>query len=77
MSCKICKGNRVMLVNAKCSDCCQVNLDGKDKVGYVPSEFGIGGGDYIEFDLCLDCGRIQGSFPVEQAAIEEVFGEKE
>jgi hypothetical protein len=32
--------------------------------GYVPSKMGIGGGDYMEFSYCLDCGQIQGKFPV-------------
>ena len=26
---------------------------------------GIGGGDYIEFAYCLDCGQIQKDFPVD------------
>lgn len=32
---------------------------------------GIGGGDYVEFDYCLDCGQIQGTFPVPKHEIEE------
>jgi hypothetical protein len=26
---------------------------------------GIGHGDYIEFRYCLNCGQIQGEFPIE------------
>lgn len=32
--------------------------------GYVPDDLGIGGGDYVEFDLCLDCGQVQGTWPL-------------
>jgi hypothetical protein len=24
---------------------------------------GIGGGDYVEIDLCMDCGQTQGKYP--------------
>lgn len=40
-----------------------VRFGEKEKDGYVPSDMGIGGGDYIEFEWCLDCGQIQGTFP--------------
>ena len=70
------KGHLVLEVNAKCSDMCVVTLNGKDKNGYVPSGLGIGGGDYIEFKLCLLCGRVLGNtFPVPQADIDEAFEE--
>jgi hypothetical protein len=57
-------------VSAKCSDMFSGRLTVGDKHypidGYVPSEFGIGGGDYVEFDLDLDTGKIIG-FDVEKA----------
>lgn len=31
---------------------------------------GIGGGDYFEIDLCLDCGRVQGEFPLPETDLE-------
>ena len=33
-------------------------------MGYVPSGLGIGAGDYVRLDFCLDCGRIQDWTPV-------------
>ena len=46
----------------------------------MPSRVGVGGGDYIEFRYCLDCGRIQDSnratFPIPDERIEEVFEEE-
>ena len=70
------KGHLVLSVWAKCSDACMVKCDGKKKDGYVPSGLGIGGGDYIEFELCLRCGRVLGNlFPAPQADIDEAFEE--
>jgi len=40
--------------------------------GYVPNDLGIGDGDYLEFDLCLDCGQIQGDFPLPSSKLESV-----
>lgn len=55
--------SRILKVNAKCSDMCFVQLDGEEHVGYVPDDLGIGGGDYVNFEVCLNCGKIQGDFP--------------
>jgi hypothetical protein len=71
MSCQLCKSNRVINVNAKCSDCCSVQLGNSEVDGYVPKDLGIGGGDYIEFSLCLQCGQLQGNFPIAVAEIEK------
>jgi len=43
---------------------------------YVPGDFGIGGGDYIRFDYCLECGKIQGDFPLEITELEMGDGEE-
>lgn len=66
--------HRIMSVNGKTSDCFSGSLQsnhsleplngGYDLNDYVPDDIGIGGGDYVEFSYCLDCGMIQGDFPV-------------
>jgi len=69
--CQRCRSNKVVYVQAKCSD--RFSLfhnppdDGTpiDYEGYVPMYMGIGGGDYVEFGYCLNCGQIQGDFPIE------------
>lgn len=71
MSCNKCNSNRVAEVSAKCSDCCGVNLGDSTHDGYVPKDLGIGGGDYIDFSFCLDCGQLQGNFPLPPAEIEK------
>jgi hypothetical protein len=71
MNCQKCKSQRVASVTAKCSDCCGVSLGAADLDGYVPGDMGIGGGDYVEFSYCLDCGQLQGKFPLETTEIEK------
>lgn len=62
--CSRCQSTRVATVSAKCSDAFWISLNGADHDGYVRPEFGIGDDDYVEFDYCLDCGQIQGTFPL-------------
>lgn len=69
MAC-VCKSDRIASVSAKCSDCCGVSVGDACKDGYVPRDMGIGGGDYVEFMFCLDCGRVQGRFPLKQTELE-------
>lgn len=70
MKCQNCGEHKILQVSAKCSDMCNVvypdNTESIDKSnGYVPDNIGIGGGDYVEFDYCANCGQIQGKFPIE------------
>ena len=53
-----------MSVSSHCSDLCSISLADKDHNGYVPYNLGIGGGDDVEFDLCLNCGQLQGTWPL-------------
>jgi|WetSurMetagenome_2_1015567.scaffolds.fasta_scaffold1759253_2 hypothetical protein len=71
MSCTSCKSKRLCSVNGKCDDRCTVEVGGADCDDYVPSDLGIGGGDYLRFTYCLDCGKIQGSFPLEKTELED------
>lgn len=64
----MCNHIRTALVSAKCSDMFSAYFKGvesPDYFGYVPSCLGVGEGDYVEFEYCLDCGQIMGKFPVE------------
>jgi hypothetical protein len=70
MNCQ-CGSDRILGVNAKCSDMSFVNYKDKEHDGYVPFKLNIGGGDYIEFNLCMACGRVQNNFPVDENIILE------
>lgn len=63
-NCDKCGSASIAGINAKCDDRCSITLDGKTTHDYVPSNLEIGGGDYIRFHFCLQCGSIQGKFPV-------------
>lgn len=64
MKCQRCGSNRLAEISGKSSDCNSIDIEGKKFDGYVPNDIGIGGGDYIEMSWCLDCGQIQGEWPV-------------
>lgn len=52
---------KILSVSAKCSDLSIVRFpSGKESNGYVPEGIGIGGGDYIEFDVDVETGQIIG-----------------
>ena len=51
------------------------NTREKSHYGNVLYGVGIGGGDYVHFKYCADCGRIQGKFPLSDEAIDEAFEE--
>jgi hypothetical protein len=59
-----CGSNRIICVGGKCSDLFSASFGNAVYDGYVLDGIGIGGGDYMEFDYCLECGQIQGEFPV-------------
>ncbi len=66
MKCDRCESKRLMTVTAKCSDLFHAYVEGREIDGYVPRNLNLGGGDYVEFDSCLDCGKIQGPYPLEE-----------
>lgn len=69
-NCFNCKSDRLAEVNGKCSDMCYVNLCSTYHNGYVPHDMNIGGGDYIRITYCLDCGQMQGEFPLPPTKLE-------
>ena len=53
----------IISITAKCSDMFTLDSQGISYEGYVPNDLGIGGGDYISFDLDLSTGKIVGWKP--------------
>lgn len=62
--CQRCKSTKVASLYGKCSDLSNFSVQDYEEDGYVKEDVGIGGGDDISFDYCLECGQIQGEFPV-------------
>jgi hypothetical protein len=71
MNCQRCKSERIASIYGKCSDLCVVTIGENEHDGYVPDDMGIGGGDDISFEVCLECGQIQGDFPLPMTNLEE------
>ena len=68
--CQDCDGIRLMNVSTKCSDMFNAWTDANEHRGYVSDGLGIGDGDYMEFCYCMECGRIQGNFPLPEHMLE-------
>ena len=83
MTCK-CGSERILSVNAKCSDLCATSYfirhaDDDEQIeeiggcGYVPDLKAIGGGDYIDIEICLDCGTLQGFETLSDEVVREAI----
>ena len=67
--CSGCKHTQLAYTSAKVSDMFHIDYpSGKCHSVYVPNDIGLGSGDYIEFEYCMHCGKIQGEFPVKEPA---------
>jgi hypothetical protein len=69
--CQRCKSDRVFTVGAKGSDRHSGSFKGEEFDGYMPSGLNLGGGDYLELDICLECGQAQGQWPVHDPDFED------
>jgi len=66
MKCDKCESERIMEFMGKTSDLCHAEIQGTEYDGECPKDLGIGSGDYIRLSYCLDCGKIQGTFPIKE-----------
>lgn len=72
MICKNCKSARISDINAKSDDRNTISVGNKEEHScYVPRDMNIGGGDYVSFSYCLDCGMMQGNFPLPETELEQ------
>lgn len=65
MSCQKCGSERILEVDGKTADSCSQQFGGSERNDYVTPNLNIGGGDYLRFAVCLECGQMQGEWPVE------------
>jgi hypothetical protein len=75
VSCQRCKSHRVASASSHGSDMQSFSIGSASHDGYLPDDVGIGGDDDLEIEYCLDCGQLQGEWPLPLSAIER--GEKE
>lgn len=77
MPCQRCDSRRIVTISGKCADMAHTSIGNAKENGYVPLDLGVGGGDYIRVKYCLECGQLQGEWPLPQAEIELGSGEDE
>lgn len=77
MLCSRCNSDRVAYVSAHASDCFYYFIPGVGGTNYyLPNDWGIGGGDDLEMNFCMNCGQIQGEFPLPETEFEREKPEK-
>lgn len=67
LTCQTCVSDRIVSLDLKHSDSCNVTiyyLNDKKINGYVPTIPNVCRGDYTKFTMCLECGQIQGEWPI-------------
>lgn len=69
-TCQRCKSERVLVGGGKVSDMCGFRVGDKHIDEVVPIGLNVERGDYIEFQICLDCGQTQGEWPAEKHEFE-------
>lgn len=64
--CQRCESNRIFYFSAKCSDMFGGSCEADDLEieGYPPTSFIGKWEDYVEGEVCLNCGQMVGDFPV-------------
>jgi hypothetical protein len=80
--CQRCRSPRVIHVEGKCKDQCTVQYEHKGVTyhGMVLDGLGLGDtncGDYLVLDYCLECGQIQGTFPVPEKTVLPAFDDED
>jgi len=75
MPCDNCKSNRLIGIYAKSSDrnVMWIGHFNYEHDGYVLPDLGIGGDDDVSFTYCLDCGKIQGTFPISDDTVRDTL----
>lgn len=76
MACQRCQSKRVALINAKCADLChfECDADGVERNDYPPELDSLATYKYIRIEICLDCGTVQGKFPISRETVREACG---
>jgi hypothetical protein len=76
MSCSNCGSELLLNISAKCSDACFAKFGELEHEGYVPRIKGLGGGDYINLQVCVACGQVQNLEPLTEPELREALGEE-
>ena len=75
-NCDKCNSKRLVSIVSKSSDCNSMWVGHISylHIGYLLPDLGIGDDEYyISFAYCLDCGKIQGDFPISDDVVKDVL----
>ena len=83
-TCQTCNSTRIARISAKVSDMCQSTMVNSpdyepDDFEYVPTDMNIHAphdSDVMEFKLCLNCGTVQGQWPLPETKLERQVQEQ-
>ena len=66
-----CGSYRILKLDAKCGSSCSIQIRNKDWEHSIPKDTGIAGKCMdIGFSFCMECGQMQGNFPLPTTKIE-------
>ncbi len=79
VKCDNCSSTRLLAFYCQGRDCHNISYDGLEYEGYMIEGLGLYGnyGDAVDFQLCMQCGKIQGSFPKDDVDIKNEMVESE
>ena len=69
--CQSCGSDRTFTIYAHSKDLNDWEYKGKKGQGYLPYVGDLFGGDDVHMTVCLECGQVQGTFPVEDPEDDE------
>ena len=72
MTCQRCDSDRILDVISHAADKHAITINGYHPApDYLPDDLGLGhGGDDLDISVCLECGQLQGDFPLDETEIE-------
>ncbi len=62
--CKVCLSERIIAISGHSKDLAMCEYYGLEHEGYLPDIDNVCGGDDINIVVCLECGQLQGKWPV-------------
>lgn len=71
MNCQRCESDRVLIIGGHGQDRFYATFQDYEKDGYAPHIENVCGGDDINIEVCLECGQMQGTWPVKENPPDE------
>lgn len=71
--CSRCGSDRILFASAKCSDRFYARYKDLEHDGYAIGPGNINEGDYLDMEICLECGQAQGKWPYPEKKILKEF----